>query len=153
MIVERVLYNIKDIDLEKLEVDFVDIEWYEVQKKILRKLSSNGIEIGIRNSNGEALREGDVLWQEGNKVLVVRIPYCDCIVLKPQNMYEMGKTCYEMGNRHAPLFIEGDELMTPYDEPLMQALIKCGLLPYKKSCKLTTPLGGNPYGHSHSHSH
>jgi len=34
----------------------------------------------------------------GNKVLVVRIPYCDCIVLKPQNMYEMGKTCYEMGN-------------------------------------------------------
>lgn len=33
MIVERVLYNIKDIDLEKLEVDFVDIEWYEVQKK------------------------------------------------------------------------------------------------------------------------
>jgi len=74
MIVERVLYNIKDIDLEKLEVDFVDIEWYEVQKKILRKLSSNGIEVGIRNSNGEALKEGDVLWQEGNKVLVVRIP-------------------------------------------------------------------------------
>jgi len=68
MIVERVLYNIKDIDLEKLEVDFVDIEWYEVQKKILRKLSSNGIEVGIRNSNGEALKEGDVLWQEGNKV-------------------------------------------------------------------------------------
>jgi len=92
MIVERVLYNIKDIDLEKLEVDFVDIEWYEVQKKILRKLSSNGIEVGIRN--GEALKEGDVLWQEGNKVL--RIPYCDCIVLKPQNMYEMGKTCYEI---------------------------------------------------------
>jgi len=60
MIVERVLYNIKDIDLEKLEVDFVDIEWYEVQKKILRKLSSNGIEVGIRNSNGEALKEGDV---------------------------------------------------------------------------------------------
>jgi len=45
------------------------------------------------------------LWQEGNKVLVVRIPYCDCIVLKPQNMYEMGKTCYEMGNRHAPLLL------------------------------------------------
>jgi len=82
-------------------------------KKNTTQLSSNGIEVGIRNSNGEALKEGDVLWQEGNKVLVVRIPYCDCIVLKPQNMYEMGKTCYEMGNRHAPLFIDGDELMTP----------------------------------------
>jgi len=32
-----------------MEVDFVDIEWYEVSKKILRKLSSNGIEVGIRN--------------------------------------------------------------------------------------------------------
>jgi len=153
MIVEKVLYNIKDRELNKLEADFVDIEWYEVNKKILHKISSNGVEVGIRNSEGETLKEGDVLWQEGDKVLIVRIPYCDCIVLKPKNMYEMGKSCYEIGNRHAPLFIEGDELMTPYDEPLMQALIKCGLSPYKKSCKLTTPLGGNPHGPYHSHSH
>ena len=123
MIVDKVLYNISDTELKELEVYFVDVEWFEVNKKILYKISSNGVEIGIRNTGSEALKEGDVLWQEGNRVYLVRIPYCDCIVMRPKNMYEMGKTCYEMGNRHAPLFIEGDELMTPYDEPLMQALI------------------------------
>lgn len=153
MIVDKVLYNISDTELKELEVYFVDVEWFEVNKKILYKISSNGVEIGIRNTGSEALKEGDVLWQEGNRVYLVRIPYCDCIVMRPKNMYEMGKTCYEMGNRHAPLFIEGDELMTPYDEPLMQALIKCGLSPYKKSCKLITPLGGHAHGYSHSHSH
>lgn len=153
MIVDKVLYNLKDKDCKDLNADFIDIEWFEAEKKILHKISSDGVEIGIRNNGREALKEGDVLWQDGNRVFVVRIPYCDCIVMRPQNMFEMGKTCYEMGNRHAPLFIEGDELLTPYDEPLMHALIKCGLSPYKKSCKLITPLGGHAHGHSHSHSH
>ncbi len=153
MIIDKVLYNLEDMDSKELDADFIDVEWFEVEKKVLHKISSNGMEVGIRNSCGEALKEGDVLWQFGDRVLVVRIPYCNCIVMRPQNMYEMGKTCYEMGNRHAPLFIEGDELLTPYDEPLMNALIKCGLSPYKKSCKLITPLGGRAHGHSHSHSH
>jgi len=84
-------------------------------KKILRKLSSNGIEVGIRNSNGEALKEGDVFGRReikfGCKDSLLRLYRAEA-----SNMYEMGKTCYEMGNRHAPLFIDGDELMTPYDE-------------------------------------
>jgi len=33
MIVERVLYNIKDIDLEKLEVDFVILNGMKFKKK------------------------------------------------------------------------------------------------------------------------
>ncbi|HOV24802.1 MAG TPA: urease accessory protein UreE [Pseudobacteroides sp.] len=153
MIADKVLYNLKDVDNKDLVIDFIDVEWFEVEKKILHKIGSNGMEIGIRNNGGEALKEGDVLWQDGNKVLVVRIPYCDCIAMNPQSRYETAKACYEMGNRHAPLFIEGDELLTPYDEPLMNALIKCGLSPYKKSCKLITPLGRHAHGHSHSHSH
>lgn len=153
MVIDKVLYNINNTEIKEVEIYFVDVEWFEVNKKILHKISSDGVEIGIRNIGKEPLKDGDVLLQEGNRVYIVRIPHCDCIVIRPQNMYEMGKTCYELGNRHAPLFIEGDELMTPYDEPLMQALIKCGLSPYKKSCKLITPLGGHGHGHSHSHSH
>ena len=153
MIIDKVLYNLKDTDRKELDADFIDVEWFEAHKKILHKVTSNGVEIGIRNNSSEALKEGDVLWQDGNRVFVVRIPCCECIVMRPQNMYEMGKTCYEMGNRHAPLFIEGTELLTPYDEPLMLSLIKCGLSPYKKSCKLITPLGGHAHGHLHSHSH
>ena len=36
------------------------------------------------------------------------------------------KVCYEIGNRHAPLFYGNDEytFITPYDEPMMVMLSK-----------------------------
>ena len=156
MIIEKIVCNIKDKDKDKdigeIERDYVLIEWYEVEKKVLHKVSKNGMDIGIRNSEGSPLCDGDILWQDDKKALVVEIPECDCIALKPNTMIEMGKACYEIGNRHTPLFIEDGELLTPFDEPLMTALLKCGFFTYKKTAKLKTPLGGHAHGHSHSHS-
>jgi len=153
MIVEKVIYNIKDRNIGEVERDYVFIEWYEVEKKVLHKVSKNGMVVGIRNSWGYPLRDGDVLWQDNKTALIVEIPECECIALEPATMLEMGKACYEIGNRHAPLFIEDGVLLTPFDEPLLKVLLKCGFRAYKKTAKLTTPLGGHAHGHSHSHSH
>lgn len=152
MVIEKIIGNIKNLDINGLEPDMVELEWYEVEKKILHKISKNGISVGIRNKNGH-LHDGDILQRDESMVLVVEVKECPCIAIKPSTMIEMGKACYEMGNRHAPLFIEGDEILTPFDEPLMVVLLKCGFHVTKKSAKLIVPLGGNMHGHSHSHGH
>jgi urease accessory protein len=144
----------KSVDLNGFEIDYVQIEWYEVSKKILHKVSKNGLEVGIKLDTNIPLKHGDILWIEGNKAIVVDIPECDCIALTPQTSIIMGKACYEIGNRHAPLFYQEDTLLMPYDEPLLQALKKCGFGAYKKSARLISPLGGEvAHGHSHEHSH
>lgn len=149
MIIEKIAGNLEDRDIGELERDDVYIEWYEVEKKVLHKMSRGGIEIGIRNSGVCPLQDGDILYQDEKKALVLKILECQCIALKPKTMAEMGKACYEIGNRHAPLFIEEDELLTPFDEPLMTALIKCGFSAEKKNARLKIPLGGHIHGHSH----
>lgn len=144
----------ENINLNGFEIDYVQVEWYEVSKKILHKVSKKGIDVGIRFDKEYPLKHGDILWIEGNKALIVEIPECDCIALKPQTFIMMGKACYEIGNRHAPLFYKDDELLMPYDEPLLQALKKYGLDAYKKSARLISPLGGEAaHGHSHEHIH
>ncbi len=153
MIIEKIVGNLTDRDISGLEWDEVFIEWYEVEKKVLHKTSAGGLEIGIRNSGDRPLCDGDILYQDDRTALVIKILESSCIVLKPKTMEEMGKACYEMGNRHAPLFIEGDELLTPFDEPLLTALIKCGFSAERKTARLKIPLGGHPLGDAHGHAH
>jgi urease accessory protein len=159
MIIDSVVCSEPDnVDLNGIEIDYVQVEWYEVSKKILHKVSKNGIDVGIRLDRNDPLKQGDILWIKGNKALVVDIPECDCIALKPQTTVMMGKACYEIGNRHTPLFFQEDELLLPYDEPLLLALKKYGFDAYKRTARLISPLGGEDahvhlHGHSHGHSH
>ena len=154
MLIDNVVCSKLDrIDLAGFDIDFVEIEWYEVSKKILHKVSSKGVEVGLKLSSDKALKHGDVLHLEGNSALVVQIPECDCIALRPQTLSAMGKACYEIGNRHAPLFYQEDRLLMPYDPPLLEALKKCGFEAYKCSARLIAPLGTLHHDHSHEHVH
>jgi urease accessory protein len=72
------------------------------------------------------LKEGDILYQDENTTIAVEIIPCECIVLKPSNTREASAVCYEIGNRHLPLFYEADELLVPYDVPLYNLLVTLG---------------------------
>ncbi|OPX42747.1 urease accessory protein UreE [Ruminiclostridium hungatei] len=153
MIIENIVCGEPDkFDLTGFEKDYVEIEWYEVAKKILYKISKNGAEVGIKLNNDRGIKQGDILSIEGNRALIAEIPECECIGLKPLTQVMMGKACYEIGNRHSPLFYQEDRLLLPYDPPLLEALKKCGFDAYKCTARLITPLGGQG-GHSHSHKH
>ena len=152
MIVEKIEGNLADTDIGGLERDDVYMEWYEAEKKVLHKTSAGGIEIGIRNGGDSPLHDGDILYKDDRKVLILNILETCCIALKPETMAEMGKACYEMGNRHAPLFIEENELLTPFDEPLLAFLVKCGFSVEKKNARLKIPVGGYAHGHAQGHS-
>ena len=59
-------------------------------------------------------------------VIAVHTPPCEVIrvTVKPDHRFMAAKVCYEIGNRHAPLFYGEDEytFITPYNEPMLQML-------------------------------
>ena len=131
MLVEKVIGNINDDKFKNSKIDYVDIEWHEAFKKLHRKTSQNGIEVGIKLDNDiltKGLRQGDVLAINDDSIIAVNIPKDKALVVKVDDNHLIPKVCYEIGNRHATLF-EGNnhnEFITVYREPMKEMLEKIG---------------------------
>ena len=131
MLVEKVIGNINDEQFKNSNIDYVDIEWHEAFKKLHRKTSQSGIEVGIKLDNDiltRGLRQGDVLAIFEDNVIAVNIPKDKALVVKVDDTHLVPKVCYEIGNRHATLF-EGsshNEFITIYSEPMKEMLEKIG---------------------------
>ena len=131
MLVEKVIGNINDEQFKNSNIDYVDIEWHEAFKKLHRKTSQSGIEVGIKLDNDiltRGLRQGDVLAINEDNVIAVNIPKDKALVVKVDYTHLVPKVCYEIGNRHATLF-EGNshnEFVTIYSEPMKEMLEKIG---------------------------
>ena len=132
LVVSEVIRNAKGEDLSSKEVDFFDIEWFESTRKLLRKVSHKGEEVGLRIlKENLRLKHHDVLWEDGNKILLVNVLPSDAVVVQPKTMREMGTICFEIGNQHIPIFIENDEIIIPYEDPIFNLLKKGGYEPFK----------------------
>ena len=131
MLVEKVIGNINDEQFKNSNIDYLDIEWHEAFKKLHRKTSQSGIEVGIKLDNDiltRGLRQGDVLAINEDNVIAVNIPKDKALVVKVDDTHLVPKVCYEIGNRHATLF-EGsshNEFITIYSEPMKEMLEKIG---------------------------
>ena len=109
MLCEQIFGKLEEIDVSGKTVEYVDIEWHEAFKKIHRKTTDQGRDIGIRMSDevlSRGLLQGDVIYQEDVLLIVVNTPPCEVIEisLTPGHEKMAAKVCYEVGNRHAPLF-------------------------------------------------
>lgn len=150
MIINETLGNILDkADIEK-SIDYLDLEWYESTKRIQRKKTRQGEDIAIKFlREGQRLREGDILFENEEKLIVVNILETEAIVISPASMLEMGTVCYEIGNKHIPLFIQEDKVLLPFETPMYRWLEVSGYKPEKQFIKLLNLLKSNvePHGH------
>lgn len=159
MICEKILGNVKDEVFSGKKVDYVDIHWDEAFKKLHRKTSNAGVEMGIRLDDfvlTRGLKQDDVLAVEGDTVFAVNIPSCEAIVvhIDEQHACMTAKVCYEIGNRHAPLFWGEEErtFITPYNEPMRVMLDKLhGVKTEIKDVKLDFDRRISASVHSHTH--
>lgn len=126
MICETVVRHVHHEELHSLEhsekeILIVEIDWFERDKKILRKTLSNSEEIGIKlGENSHSLNEGDVLFEDDKKLIVVSIAASDLILVHIDSILEMGRCCFELGNRHLSLQIEEDKVLCPFDQPTLE---------------------------------
>ena len=75
MVVEKIIGNRKDMELSDREIDIVPMEWYELDRKLLRKDSMQGEELGIRVE--ERLKDGDILYMDDKKAIVLELKPCE----------------------------------------------------------------------------
>lgn len=156
MLVEKVIGNLNDNKFKNNKVDYVDIQWHEAFKKLHKKTSQNGIEVGIKLDNDilmKGLNQGDVLGMNDDTVLAVNIPADDALVIKVDDEHLIPKVCYEIGNRHATLFA-GDnhnEFITVYSEPMKEMLEKLGVQVSKERVKFDFSKSISSTINSHHH--
>lgn len=146
MIVEKILGNISNNTTQK-ENDRVSIEWYELGKKLIKKTSSSGIEIGIKIDH--PLKDGDILYEDDKKIIYIDVLPNDLVSIHVHSIQEMGRLCFELGNRHLALAISDSTVKVPYDEPTLIYLKKLGFEATRVNDKFTE----FTTCHMHSHSH
>ena len=160
MICEKILGKLENMDIQGKNLEYVDVEWHEAFKKIHRKTTDTGREVGIRLGDSvlkTGLLEGDVLYADQELIIAVRTP--PCAVLKarvsPHHPEMIPKVCYEIGNRHAPLFFGEDTytFVTPYDEPMLRLLSSFHGVEVERAVEALNFQGqiSSQVGHSHHH--
>lgn len=150
MLIQKKKGNLSDINLNNRCIDWLQLEWYESSKRILRKQTQSGNDIALKflDSN-PALTQGDILFEDDTLIIAVDILPCDILVIKPANLFEMASICYEIGNKHLPLFFEKEELLVPFEMPLYRLLSSQGYAIKQDKRKLLYPLKTTVAPHAH----
>ncbi|QNF35320.1 urease accessory protein UreE [Adhaeribacter swui] len=150
MIIKEIVGNTASVPINNREIDYLHLEWFETTKRIIRKETANGLELAVKLwQEGIRLQEGDILWLDEQKAIVVSILPCEAIVITPHNLLQMGTICYEIGNKHLPLFIQDDQVLVSYEAPLFRLLAAAGYEPTIQKRKLLNMLKANVQPHEH----
>lgn len=148
MIAEKIYGKLGETEKK---VEYVTIDWFERDKKILRKTTSSGEDIGIKTES--VLNEGDVIYEDENRVIAVEIAPCSLISVHVHSMEKMGRLCFELGNRHLSLSIGENTVKCPFDEPTFSYLCKLGFAAEKVFEKFDGYIECKAHAHTHSHGH
>jgi urease accessory protein len=105
------------------ELHHLNIEWYETNRSLIRRKTDLGLSVQVKKKSTEVYDEGDVIFDRDDIRVKVRIKPCDTIILKPRNLNETGRICFEIGNQHIPIFLsDSQEIMAAYDANLYNLL-------------------------------
>ncbi|HCA05783.1 urease accessory protein UreE [Chryseobacterium sp.] len=149
MIINQTIGNLSENPSAK-NIDYLDLEWFETTKRIQLKKTRLGTDVAIKFlREGQRLREGDILFEDEENIIAVNVLETEAIVMSPDSLLEMGTVCYEIGNKHIPLFIQEDKVLLPFEMPMFRWLEASGFKPEKHTVKLLNLLKSNvePHGH------
>ena len=142
MVTDKVLGNLENFTVNSREVDKVYMEWFELEKKRIKKQTDRGEEIGIVVPADVHLKNHDVIYADQEKIIAMK---------------QMGRLCFELGNRHLSLAISDNEVRVVYDEPTFLYLKKLGFDAEKKRGMFENYTVCHAHGHGdeahHGHTH
>jgi urease accessory protein len=151
MLIKEKIGNLHSYDIQHRAVTHVVLEWFETNKRILHKKTTDGAAITIKflKENPE-FKEGDILWRNENDIIAIDIKPCEAIVIRPATILEAAFICYEIGNKHLPLFYAGEDLLVPYEAPLYKLLQASGYTLKIEDRKLTNAVKTSVSPHADS---
>lgn len=149
MLINQKIGSLNTYDSKGKAIDRLPLEWYECSKRILHKKTGGGRQVVLKFlRESQHLQQDDVLYADEQYLIVVEILACDAIVIKPSSMYEMAFACYEIGNKHLPLFYQDENLLIPHDLPTLRVMEASGLRPKVEKHRLTHQLRTTVTPHS-----
>lgn len=117
--VKEIVGNIfLDEEFEELKSKYEDrlqVTRTELEKRILRRKSTHGTDIGLNLKLGVKLCHGDVISNGDEKIIIEQLPEkVLCIRLRTKNMINvMVLLGHIIGNRHRPISIQNDGVIFP----------------------------------------
>ncbi|WP_221272393.1 urease accessory protein UreE [Helicobacter gastrofelis] len=112
-------------------VDFIDLEWFDSQKRMGRFKTRSGQEVVMKLETPPkmGLADGDILFQDAQTTIAINILPTKVLCAYASNMHEVAQICYEVGNRHASLYYGEENLSfkTPYDKPMQVLFERLGV--------------------------
>ncbi|QDQ03072.1 urease accessory protein UreE [Lysinibacillus fusiformis] len=128
MLIEKIIGNIgQEEEIDSKLTEWIELDWEELSKRILRTVTDKGTDVAIRLSGEEPLKYGDLLFEDGDRRIAIRTKLEPVIVIYPENMVEMGRAAFELGNRHTPCLIENDEIIVRADHTINPLLDEVGV--------------------------
>lgn len=130
MLITEILGHISEIEVGDREVDCVELNWWDVRKKIARLTSKANRDVAIKLSRGSKIVfcHGDILYEDSKLLVLVHILPEKVLCARANSFFDIARLCYEVGNRHAALFYREDEsgvvLYTPYEAPMQRLFDK-----------------------------
>ncbi|MGZ5248148.1 MAG: urease accessory protein UreE [Flavitalea sp.] len=150
MTITSILGNTFNAFQTSVQIDYLSLEWYECTKRILHKTTSSGSIVTLRFLQQPVhFKPGDVLYQDDQFSIVVKVNPCKSMVIHPASEYELASACYELGNKHLPLFYENGCLVIPFDAPVYKMLSGAGFNINIEESILSNPLRTSVLPHAH----
>ncbi|MEP7145166.1 MAG: urease accessory protein UreE [Ferruginibacter sp.] len=150
MVIKEKIGNINFFAINNRRIDSLLLEWYETNKRILHKKTISGIAVVMKFLNeNQQLTEGDIIYEDDFNIIAIEIKECDAIIIRPKTMFETASVCYEIGNKHIPVFYNGDEILLAFEEPLFHLLVSAGYDVSQGKRKLVNPLKTSVSQHIH----
>ncbi|WP_332696861.1 urease accessory protein UreE [Halalkalibacter lacteus] len=132
MLVQNIIGNVKKQNIASEKVEWIELDWEELNKRILRKQTNKGREVAISLDGDTHLHFGDIIYQDDEAIIAVRTKLEPAFVVSPKSMTEMGKVGFELGNRHTPSLITESEIIVRYDETL-ESIFQDAKVTYEKT--------------------
>lgn len=141
MLVKEKIGNLDLFAVNNRNIDLVLLDWFETSKRILHKKTLMGKDISMKFLNEDPqLIVGDIIYEDDFTLIAVDIKECDTLVILPKTMQEMAAICYEIGNKHLPLFYQEQEILVAYEAPLFKLFMAAGYNVEKAKRKLIKPI-------------
>ncbi len=147
--------------LEGRRRDTLCLTWEERRWTRRRVVTTAGREVGLALPTGSLLRPGDIVAVEADWYLEIEGRPEPVLAVTPRSRDEAIRIAFDVGNRHFPLAMEGDDLLVPDDTAMEQLFCRLGVL-WQRRAAVFAPLGGayaeehgrsSLDGHSHVHPH
>src|SRR5439155_9276047 len=115
--------------------------WAERGRTRKRVITAGGRELGLALPTGSLLRPGDVVAVAAEWYLEIEGKPEPVLSVTPKDRAEAIRVAFDVGNRHFPLAISGEDLLVPDDTAMEQLLTRLAVV-WCRRAAVFAPVGG-----------